>query len=344
MLTLWQLEDGQRTSRKCLSLVCASPMWTWTAWCQSGLSLLSCTGLHSILTIFQNLIPTGISSPCSAYLNKFNSDTSLSTCTSSLITATGAFAPSTNASASTPSAAQVKSALAAVCSASTCDASTIRSALADFYQACSDELSTGNQDVIRIYDVLYTLTPLKNAICSKGDNSEYCVTDIASTISKSSTELSNVAKYVAQSSTASSALSRRADAAQVVASVTPNTTTFATNNLVFLLLQPELPKEKLCQTCTRNVITSYISFESDTPYAPGLSSSQLLAGQSTLYQAVQNTCGSNFLSGAVAAAAGLSGGLVGQATDNGAAQMSLASTGVAGAVLGVVALVLGTGF
>ncbi|KAI0758941.1 hypothetical protein C8Q74DRAFT_1300986 [Fomes fomentarius] len=308
---------------------------------------IAATALFATVALAQsNLIPVGISSPCSAYLNKFNSDTSLSTCTSSLITATGAFAPSTNASASTttPSAAQVKSALAAVCSASTCEASTIRSALADFYQACPDELSTGNRDVIRIYDVLYTITPLKNTICSKGDNSEYCVTDIASTISKSSTELSNVAKYVAQSSTASSALSRRADAAQVVASVTPNTTTFANNNLVFLLLQPELPKEKLCQTCTRNVITSYISFESDTPYAPGLSSSQLLAGQSALYQAVQNTCGSNFLSGAVAAAAGLSGGLVGQATDNGAAQMSLASTGVVGAVLGVVALVLGTGF
>ncbi|KAI0742930.1 hypothetical protein C8Q80DRAFT_1108576 [Daedaleopsis nitida] len=294
----------------------------------------------SLRTIFQNsLIPTGISTSCSTFLTKFNSDTSLTSCTSALITATGAFAPSTNATASTSaSAAQVKTALTSVCAATTCPDSTIRSKLADFYEACSDELKSANKDVVTTYDVLYALTPLKNAICAKDDSNNYCVNSIASTTSQSSGVLSTIAKYVSLPMSASSAVSRRADAAQVVASIAPNATTFADNNLLFLMLQPDLSSDKLCQTCTRNILTSYISFESSSPYAPGLASSVLLAGQSKLYQAITDTCGSNFLNGGVAAAAGLSGGVLG-GSDNGASQ-TLANSGIATTLVGALALIL----
>jgi hypothetical protein len=47
--------------------------------------------------------------------------------------------------------------------------------LADFYTACSTELGNGNQPVIDIYDVLYLIVPLKNAVCSK-NNGAYCAT------------------------------------------------------------------------------------------------------------------------------------------------------------------------
>jgi hypothetical protein len=87
----------------------------------------------------------------------------------------------------------------------------------------------------------------------------------------------------------------------------PNTTTFANERLLFLNLREDMPSETLCTSCTRNVLTSYITWESNINYAPGLSSSQLLTGQSKLYAGVQNTCGRNFLSGAVQAAGGLSG-------------------------------------
>ena len=293
-----------------------------------------------------SLVPSGISPSCSTYLNKFNSDTSLAGCTSSIITATGAYSPSLNSSAtSSASTTGVKSSLAALCSASSCTESTIRSTLADFYEACNDELTTSaNQDVIRTYDVLYALTPLKNALCAKDESSNYCITDIATTTSKPSSVLSTVTKYISiPISAASSALSRRADA-QAVAAIAPNATTFASNNLLFLMLQPDLPEDKLCQSCTRSVITSYISFESSTPYAPGLANSALLAGQSDLYQAVQKTCGSTFLSGAVAAAAGLSGGVVGQASDSGASRSILANTGIAGVAVGAIALVISAAF
>ena len=197
--------------------------------------------------------------------------------------------------------------------------------------------------MIRTYDVLYSLTPLKNALCTKDDGNDYCVSTLASTTEPSQTFLSTVAKYVMiPVSVVSASLSRRAvPDAQEIASIAPNATTFANNNLLFLMLQPDLPADKLCQTCTRQTILAYISFESSTPYAPGLGSSILLAGQSKLYQAVTNTCGADFLNGGVAAAAGLSGGLFGGDDDNGASQMMLANTGVTGAVVGVLALMLG---
>ena len=186
--------------------------------------------------------------------------------------------------------------------------------------------------------MLYSLIPLKNAICSKDDSGNYCVSSIGSTTSQSASQLASIAQSI---SVPASATTNARRAAQVVAAVAPNATTFASNNLLFLLLQPTLAKDALCQTCTRNVITSYISFESSTPYAPGLAASVLLSGQSALYQAVQSTCGSTFLSGAVAAAAGLSGGVVGQASDSGASRTILANSGIAGVLVAAVAMVLG---
>lgn len=199
--------------------------------------------------------------------------------------------------------------------------------------------SSPNKDVIQFYDVLYALTPFKTAVCSKDDSGDYCVTSIASTTGQSSSTLTSLTKYV--SSTVSTALSRRADA-QAVVSVATNATTIAENNILFLMLQPTLAKDSLCQSCTRSIITSYISYESKTPYAPGLANSVLLSGQQALYTAVSDTCGSSFLSGSVAAAAGLSGGIIGgDDSDSSGAGALFANTGVVGALAGVVALALG---
>ncbi|KAI0633053.1 hypothetical protein C8Q77DRAFT_1121314 [Trametes polyzona] len=292
-----------------------------------------------VLAQSASLIPSGISSQCSDFLTTFDKDSSLSTCTSAIANATSSFAPSTNATAAstTHSASDISSALNRVCSSSSsCPETTIRSKLADFYSACGPELTSArNEDVVKLYDVLYAITPLKNAVCSKDDSGRYCVTQLAANSTSSSGTLSTVAKYV---STNPLTLSRRA-AAQSVVALSPNATTFANNNVLFLLLKPDTPSNSLCTTCTRNIITSYISFESSTPYAPGLSNSALLSGQSKLYEGITNTCGTNFLNGGVAAAAGLAGGINGQLT--GGAATLMAHTGVAGAIMGVVVLALG---
>ncbi|KAH9851295.1 hypothetical protein C2E23DRAFT_831921 [Lenzites betulinus] len=290
-----------------------------------------------VLAQSASLIPSGISSACSDYLTTFNNDNSLSSCTSSIINATSAFAPSTNASAAatTHSSSSISTALNTVCSsASTCSTTTIRSALADFYTACSAELTAPNAEVVKLYDALYAITPYKQAICSKDDSGSYCANQIAANASSSTGTVASISKFISSSAVS---LTRRATAQSVVA-LQLNATTFADNNLLFLLLQPSLSSDALCTTCTRNIITSYISFESSTPYAPGLNNSVLLAGQSALYNAVQTTCGSSFLSGAVAAAAGLSGGVAGQLA--GGAASLMANTGVTSAIMGAIVLAL----
>jgi hypothetical protein len=103
----------------------------------------------------------------------------------------------------------------------------------------------------------------------------------------------------------SGALKRRAD----VSAILPNMTTYHDTNLPFLFFTPSLDKTKLCTACSRNVLTAYMNFESNVPYGPGLSQSQLLDTQSALYNAIQDQCPAGFLSGAVQAAGGLSSGL-----------------------------------
>lgn len=90
--------------------------------------------------------------------------------------------------------------------------------------------------------------------------------------------------------------------------IVPNMTTYRDTNLPFAFFTPNLNASQLCVTCARQVLTAYINFESNIPYAPGFNASQLLSTQSALFSAVQSKCPTNFLSGAVQAAGGLSGG------------------------------------
>jgi len=225
-----------------------------------------------------------------------------------------------------------------------CPESLIRGKIADFYSACSAELtSNAHPDVIRTYDVLYTMTPLRIAICSKDDNGSYCVTqtkapatsglNAAISLNGGSSGLTPAAlqKYIAVPAVNPTTLTRRADEA----ALSPNVTTYRAANLPFLFRQASLPAETLCTACTRNVLTAYINFESNVPYAPGLNKSTLLSGQSALYLGVQTTCGKNFLSGAVQAAGGLSGGTF----SSGAVQNVGGSQGYISAIIGVLALI-----
>jgi hypothetical protein len=190
--------------------------------------------------------------------------------------------------------------------------------LASFAQACTSELVASPVVAVRnIYDTLYMLVPFRNAVCCKNDSGQYCATEsTASTNTTSSQNGTNavnvvvgskngdVQKYL-WSTTTSASLSRRDSVAMV-----PNTTTYASSNIAFLLLEPSLSETLLCTTCTRNIITSYISFETDIPHAYGVGESSMLGGQMPLYTAVQSKCGSNFLSGAVQAAGGIAGGIL----------------------------------
>lgn len=231
------------------------------------------------------LIPSGISEQCETFLNQVNSDTSLTACTDSLISATSAYAP--GGAGTSANYATVTTALDNLCSANAaCPDSLIRGKLAEFYPACQRELTTEpNQGVLQIYDILYAIRPFSTALCSKGDDGKYCVTE---------------GPESGSSLTARSRINRRQDTA-----ITPDISAYRSSNLPFLFISPELDNSVLCTACTRNIMAAYITWESSIAYAPGLTQSGLLGGQPTLYSGIQDKCGANFLSGPVQAAGGL---------------------------------------
>jgi len=269
-----------------------------------------------------NLVPSGISSTCTAFFTSLNTDTSLGTCITPLVSATSAYGPLAPHNR-TATAASMTSTLDTFCSpaaASSCPASLIRAKLGEFYAACTKELgSEPNTEVITMYDVLYALLPLKTAVCSKDDGGKYCAIETSSPLRRRTT----------------GDLFKRGPGDTQVA-LKPNATSMAATNLLFLFLKGDLSSEKLCTTCTRNILTAYIEAESEIPYAPGLAQSVLFHGQIDLYAGVVSTCGKTFLGGAVQAAGGIgSNGVFGESSSpngaRGARRLDIASavTGLA---------------
>ncbi|KAJ3569112.1 hypothetical protein NP233_g5267 [Leucocoprinus birnbaumii] len=257
------------------------------------------------------MMPTGLSNQCQQFINSFDTDSSLSDCTSALINATQAFTPGGSAGSS-PTNAQVSSAVENICTGSVstaCPDNLIRGKLGDFYAACSAELTSNpNTQLRNIYDVLYALTPMKQAICSKDDSGNYCI--VSSTSSGASGDLDQVQQALSYVPT-SGTVSRRDESA-----IAANLTTFQDNYLPFLFRNGNMDNSALCTTCTRNILTSYFNYESDVMYAPGLANSELLGKQSALVGDIQNKCGANFLNGAVAAAGGIKSEFNGAANVN----------------------------
>lgn len=275
-----------------------------------------------------------------------DNDASFIACTSPFTSALQQFAPGSDPSSF--SLSTITSALGSLCGSdafSACPQNNMTSHLGSFYAACSTELtSQPNQSVQTIYDVLFTLFPLRLAICAKDDSGNYCATELSNSSSAGSAAIADpekslqqtlLSKYLYSSSDDGTVVTR--DVSNSTAVLRPNTTTYQDTNLVFLFLQPSMPSATLCTTCTRNIITPFITFESNCPYAPGLSNSLLLAGQVPLYNNITSKCGQSFLSGAVQAAGGLSGGLTGSAAAPLAIGQELSAA--VGAILGVAAFV-----
>lgn len=236
-----------------------------------------------------------------------------------------------------------------------CDDASIRYQLTSMYNACGSDLTGSNSaDVLEIYDVLYAIRPMRDAVCSKDDSGDYCVLSIGASSSSSSASASASAsagggsKEASSSSAydlyaqvmanlytyAGSSLSKRDSSSSSL--LIPNTTTFSTTGVPFLFLTPSTPSSTLCTTCTKSILTAYTTFEQGSPYALGLDNSPLLGGQNALYDAVESTCGSGFLGGTVNAAGGLSGSVV-----SGAGPSVRASGSVSVSVGGAMAVVAG---
>ena len=250
------------------------------------------------------LIPSGISPTCTTFLETFDTDSTVSSCLTTLTGITSKFAPG----AATPSTQDVTTALTNLCTTSVTDAcpeSLIRTQITNFFGACPDELTTkADQSIRNIYEALYTLLPLRQSICSKDDSGNYCVKGPSTTTrdfdEDSTLSLSKILALL-YIKTDNGALARRDEA------VVPNMATISQSNSMFLFFTPSLSAAQLCVPCLRQIMSAYINFESDIPLPYGINSTVLLSGQLPLYNACQTKCPANFLSGAVEAAGGLSG-------------------------------------
>lgn len=235
----------------------------------------------------------------------------------------------------------------------------IKQSLTWFSGNCSAELSANNAVVKSNYDVLYTLKPFTDAVCTReqGTSGAYCATKIgesaspqlngtsgtpgatASTAGSQGSFVNQIPKlslsnlYINLSEAAVSAV-RKVRKRQVTATsgtavadtyaanstssanaaatvpvthssssssddspaLLPNATTFRSTNLPFLFLSGSMGSSALCVPCTKSILAAYVGWETDFPYATGLSSSPLLGGQAGLWTDIGNVCGSGFLS------------------------------------------------
>ncbi|CAO1630495.1 unnamed protein product [Sympodiomycopsis kandeliae] len=239
-------------------------------------------------------IPTGISTGCNSFLTTLNGDSSIKTCTAPLLSATQFY---TNATKGDPDSSKdaLQETLTQLCAADTgCDSSIIRQYLSQFWGQCMSEIKAKNKDVQDVYDVLYLINPFREAICSKDDDGNYCLTTVSTTATSSKRKRDALAALGPQYPSALEARQATTGQDATDSADTIDSGSFSGSNIAFLFLQPTAKKDQLCSTCAQNILASYIRFETSIPYAIGLSNSDILKGQSDLYKAGKKQCGDSW--------------------------------------------------
>ena len=144
------------------------------------------------------------------------------------------------------------SSICTTASSSSCSESAIRMWLAYFSGNCTAEVVTSpNQNVVMIYDLIYALNPFTNAVCAKDEFGQYCLGQSAG---NSTTKPANGPTNAAQTPLTNSDGS-------------PNAQAFNSANVLWLGANPTMNATALCTTCTKNVLTSYLQFENAMPPA-----------------------------------------------------------------------------
>jgi len=274
-----------------------------------------------------SLIPTsGVSDTCKAYLIQMNDETALKSCTSALKAATSAFSSSSGGGS-----AAVSSSLNNLCAASldtACSASTMSPVVGKMDAACQAERASNGQ-VKKIYDSVYGMAAFRKALCAKDDSGRYCLTQVPKSngLVAGGMSPSDVQKYIGSTTGGVS---------------TVNETTIANQNVAFQFISKDADASALCTTCTRNIFTAWSDWESQVPYAPGVSNAMLFKGQSDIYSAIKSKCPANFLSSSGVVAAGAAGQGIGSKMINGAERTAAGAAAalIGGAFISVVSMML----
>jgi len=233
----------------------------------SFLSFLLAVAAQSTTT--NSLIPANVSPGCQTSLSNLNTDSNLKGCISSIVSATSAV---TNQASSSLSSSTVTNALDSLCSAqASCSTTGLRQLLTDVGVQCASDFDNSNV-VSGTYDILYTLLPLWDAMCTKDTSSgSYCAAQASST-GNQTLDLSGYNPELLFGSPIGD---------------------FGADSLPFFFVPSDAPSSLLCSQCFTGVMQSYISFEAILQYEMGVNQSPLLQNQGQLWKAFHSQCGTS---------------------------------------------------
>ena len=246
------------------------------------------------------LVPTNISSSCYTLLTQLDEDHVFDECTQPLINATNAFATSSQG----PQPANMSSALQGLCAANDgCDRTLVHQFIAQFWDQCADELEARQDQVVQLYEYLYIFIPFRDAICSRNQQGDYCLSALAPSMAgDADTDMVQLYRRgvpdVDANDVESDAYWERVlpsiPRASTLAAKAPDLPTLQPQQ-VFFFLSGSSPKDTLCTECAHHVLASYIRFELSAPFALGLDSSPVLQSQQAIYEQAKKVCGASFV-------------------------------------------------
>jgi len=259
----------------------------------------------------QNGIPSGITDACNHFLQSFNSDAKMQSCLKPLITATARFLPSANMQSNQ---GDVKWAMDQMCSGkSACDQSAMQTTITDFNTACNGDMLSGNQQSLETtFELLYIMTPMIGGVCAKDTDGSYC--------------LSKAKKNGGHT--------KRGDDQSLLQI---NTDDWKKSNVQFLFIDANESADQLCTACTKQVMTSYITYETALPYPMGVRSANLLGNQKALWTAINSKCPANYTAAILSSSNATPVNVNDVSAASGASNTVLSITGLVGALMALAA-------
>lgn len=242
-----------------------------------------------------SLIPDDISDSCYTLLTRLNEDSVFQKCTEPLIEATDIYA---NLSSSNTSRDSLSKSLDSLCNHDYgCDRAVVRQYIAYFWDQCSDELESQNDQVMQLYDYMYIFNPFRDAICSKDSKNNYCLQTLAPFMQPSADlQMLQLNAMVPDAGDVySDAYWSHVMATMPSSNSSSSSSEALAPEQVFLFLSGSTDKDTLCSECTRHVLAAYIGFEMGTPYALGTERSTVLKPQQTIYDNARKQCGADFV-------------------------------------------------
>jgi len=116
-----------------------------------------------------------------------------------------------------------------------------------------------------------------------------------------------------------------------------NTDDWKKSNVQFLFIDANESADQLCTACTKQVMTSYITYETALPYPMGVRSANLLGNQKALWTAINSKCPANYTAAILSSSNATPVNVNDVSAASGASNTVLSITGLVGALMALAA-------